>query len=337
MKLILNTPGLYLCKRGECFQIQSENEKQEIAAVKVDQIMIATHAALTTDAIELALENNIDIIFLKGTGQPMGRVWHSKLGSITTIRRKQLFLQENPFGLQLIKEWLVEKMDNQIRVLNKLAVNRRDEERRELIKESVKKLETQKKNILWLNREETVNNVRNALLGYEGSAGRVYFETLGKLIPEKYAFESRSRNPAMDSFNCMLNYSYGILYSSVEKACIIAGLDPYIGIMHTDNYNKKALVYDMVEMYRGYMDEIVFRLFSTKKVEDDFFDRIEEGYYLNKQGKQLLINEYNKELGVKMNYRGRRIEFANIIQYDCHQIANRILKEDIKNVDMGNL
>jgi len=65
MKLILNTPGLYLCKRGECFQIQSENEKREIAATKVDQIMITTHAALTTDAIELALEYNIDIIFLK--------------------------------------------------------------------------------------------------------------------------------------------------------------------------------------------------------------------------------------------------------------------------------
>jgi len=103
MKLILNTPGLYLCKRGECFQIQSENEKREIAATKVDQIMITTHAALTTDAIELALEYNIDIIFLKNTGQPMGRVWHSKLGSISTIRRKQLFLQDSPLGLQLVK------------------------------------------------------------------------------------------------------------------------------------------------------------------------------------------------------------------------------------------
>lgn len=330
MKLVLNTPGLYLCRRGECFQIQSENEKKEFAAVKVDQIMITTHAALTTDAIELALENNIDIIFLKGTGQPMGRVWHSKLGSISTIRRKQLFLQENSFGLQLVKEWLVEKMDNQIRVLNKLATNRRDEERRQAIKEALEKIQKQKENVKAIPSNETVDGVRGPLLGYEGTAGRVYFETLGKLIPEKYAFEGRSRNPALDQFNCMLNYAYGILYSSVEKACIIAGLDPYIGIMHTDNYNKKALVFDLVEMYRGYMDEIVFRLFSTKKVEDDFFDRIEEGYYLNKEGKKLLIGEYNKELEEKLNYRGRRIEFANIIQYDCHQIANRILKEDIK-------
>jgi len=94
------------------------------------------------------------------------------------------------------------------------------------------------------------------------------------LIPEKYAFEARSRNPAKDPFNCMLNYSYGILYSSVEKACIIAGLDPYIGIMHTDNYNKKALVYDMVEMYRGYMDEIVSGCLAQRKFKTIFLTRL---------------------------------------------------------------
>ena len=325
MKLILNSPGLYLCRRGECFQIQSKDEKKEISATKVDQILITTRAALTTDVIELALENNIDIVFLKGTGQPMGRVWHSKLGSISTIRRKQLFLQESPFGLLLVKGWLIEKMDNKIRILKKLAANRRDEEKRILIKKGIKKLEIQKGNISSIQSDSTVDKVRNTILGYEGTAGRIYFEILASLIPDKYTFTGRSRNPALDPFNCMLNYSYGILYSSVEKACIIAGLDPYIGIMHTDNYNKKALVYDIVEIYRGYMDEIVFRLFSRRKVQEDFFDKIEKGYYLNKQGKQLLISEYNKELEKKMEYGGRRMKFENIIQYDCHQIANRIL------------
>jgi CRISPR-associated protein Cas1 len=43
----------------------------------------------------------------------------------------------------------------------------------------------------------------------------------------------------------MLNYSYGVLYSLVEKACILAGLDPFVGFLHTDNYNKKSLVFDL--------------------------------------------------------------------------------------------
>lgn len=327
MKLVLNTPGLYICKRGECFLIQKSDEKdKEISAKKVEQILITTHAAISTDAIELAIENNIDIVFLKSTGQPFGRVWHSKLGSISTIRRKQLFLQDEALGLTLVKEWIGEKIVNQMEHLNKLAMNRRDE-RREYIKETIEKLKEMKTKIEAIEKGRTVNDVRDSLMGYEGTAGRFYFEALGKLIPEKYQFEGRSRNPALDEFNCFLNYSYGILYSSVEKACILAGLDPYIGIMHTDNYNKKALVFDLVEMYRGYMDEIVFKLFSSKKVEDNMFDMVEEGYYLNQEGKKLLIGEYNKEMEKTMHYRGRNIEFANIIQYDCHQIANRILKE----------
>ncbi|RCX16258.1 CRISPR-associated Cas1 family protein [Anaerobacterium chartisolvens] len=328
MKLILNTPGLYLCKRGECFQIQTDGEKQDISARKVDQILITTRAALSTDAIELALENNIDIVFLKNTGKPLGRIWHSKLGSITTIRRKQLFLQDEPLGLCLVKEWIGEKLDNQMELLSKLSSNRRDE-RRSMAKESAERIRNCKDSIMAVSTDKSIDDVRESIQGYEGTASRMYFEALSILIPPKYEFNGRSRSPALDQFNCVLNYSYGILYSSVEKACIIAGLDPYIGIMHTDNYNKKALVFDLVEIYRGYMDEIVFRLFSTKKVEDSFFDVIESGYYLNKDGKRAVIGEYNKELEKKIKYRGRNIEFANIIQYDCHQLANRILKEAV--------
>lgn len=328
MKLIINSPGTYLCKRGECFLLQREGNKQEYSALKVEQILITTRAAMSTDAIELALENNIDIIFLKRTGQPLGRVWHSKLGSISTIRRKQLFLQDQPYGLRLIKEWVEQKIENQINHLKKLSMNRREASKKELILEGIDIIQTQKRNIESISEKKTVDQVRNSIQGYEGTASRTYFSILGQLIPAPYAFKGRSKNPANDPFNCMLNYCYGILYSNVEKACIIAGLDPYIGVMHTDNYNKKALVFDLVEMYRGYMDEFVFKLFSTKKVKKDFFDLVGDGgYYLNQEGKKLLISEYNKIIEKKIRYKGKNIEFQNIIQFDCHNIANRILRE----------
>lgn len=326
LKLVINTPGTYLCKRGDCFQLQKDDVKQEYSVKKVEQILITTRAALSTDAIELAVENNIDIIFLKSTGQPLGRVWHSKLGSISTIRRKQLFLQDHPFGLELVKGWIVQKLESQCDHLNKLGMNRRDD-RRETIKNGVEKIKIQIQNIKLIHKNKTVDEVRDSMQGYEGSSSRVYFDVLSQMIPEQYSFKGRSRNPARDEFNAILNYGYGILYSSVEKSCILAGLDPYIGIMHTDNYNKKALVFDLVEMYRGYIDEIVFKLFSTKKVKKDHFDEVEGGYYLNQEGKKLLITEYNKEMERKIRYKGRNIELQNIIQYDCHNIANQILKE----------
>ncbi|EDQ96056.1 hypothetical protein CLOBAR_01823 [Intestinibacter bartlettii DSM 16795] len=146
-------------------------------------------------------------------------------------------------------------------------------------------------------------------------------------MPEKYKFNGRSKNPAKDEFNCMLNYGYGIMYSNVERACILAGLDPYIGIMHVDNYNRQAFVFDLIEMYRIYIDKIVFKLFTTKKVKKEHFDKVEGGLYLNKAGKEILISKYNEEIEKKIQYKGRKIELQNIIQYDCHNIANKILKE----------
>jgi CRISPR-associated protein Cas1 len=49
--------------------------------------MITTSACLSTDAMKLAMDNNIDVISLDEFGDPFGRVWHSKLGSTTLIRK----------------------------------------------------------------------------------------------------------------------------------------------------------------------------------------------------------------------------------------------------------
>ena len=121
MQLVLNTPGAHIGKTGECFKIKTNSEQKEISASKVEQILITSAIGITSDAIELAVENNIDIIFLKRNGQPLGRVWHSKLGSISTIRRRQLYLQENKLGVKLVSEWLTRKLENQEKFLIKLS------------------------------------------------------------------------------------------------------------------------------------------------------------------------------------------------------------------------
>jgi len=302
------------------------DKKEDISVKKVERIMITTAAAISTDAILLAVDNNIDIVFLKYNGEPYGRVWHSKLGSISTIRRKQLMLQDNKYGLELVKEWIRQKLQNQKDFLKNLLMNRRDEKRQGIIRDAIEKIHELQEKVKKLSASD-IDEARYSLQGFEGSAGRIYFQTLGQLMPEKYRFESRSRNPAKDAFNCMLNYSYGVLYSQVEKACIIAGLDPYIGIMHTDNYNRQALVYDIVELYRGYMDEIVFKLFTGKKIKEEYFNPVEGGVYLNEDGKRVLIEAINKTMSGKIKYKGKNIELQNIMQYDCHRIANQILKE----------
>ena len=47
-----------------------------------------------------ATDHNIDIIFLDEFGDPFGRVWHSKPGSTTLIRRRQLEIADTIEGVE---------------------------------------------------------------------------------------------------------------------------------------------------------------------------------------------------------------------------------------------
>ena len=283
---------------------------------KVNSILITTAASITTDAIKLAIDNNIDIVFLDSHGEPYGRIWHPKLGSTTLIRRRQLEIYENNEGLELAKEWGLQKLDNQIELLARLKKTRK--EKRLDLERYISDSERSRDQMQSLRG--TVEARRQEMLGIEGMASRIYFEAISAVMPEKYRFAGRSRNPAKDEFNAVLNYGYGVLYSLVEKACIIAGLDPYIGFLHTDSYNKKSLVFDIIECFRFYVDEVVVFLFSKRMVKDEFFEPLEQGIGLSKDGKAALIEALNKSFEEPVKYRGRNIKKRNTIQFECHRM-----------------
>lgn len=332
MQLVINTYGAYLKKNGECFLVKNDDKVSEVSVKKVNSIMIATSAYVSTDALKFAVENNIDVVFLDKFGNPYGRVWHSKMGSTTLIRRKQLEVGDSNEGLELAKGWVIRKIENQIDFIERLKRPREDKAVK--LEESLGGLMEIRQKIALLSGN--IDERRGTVMALEGAAGRIYFDTLSYVMPDRFKFDGRSRNPAKDEFNALLNYAYGVLYSHVEKACIIAGLDPYIGFLHTDDYNKKSLVFDLIEMFRIFAEETVVYLFSGRRVKVEYFDEAKGGFTLNKEGKVLLIEALNSALDEAVRYRGRNIQKRNIIQFECHSIANSLIKET-KDADMDCL
>lgn len=302
--------------------LERDGEKFEVSHKKVDRILIATAATLSTDVLKFAIDNKIDVVFLDQTGEPYGRVWSSKLGSTVLIRRHQLDTSRSDEGWTMAREWVIEKLQNQIDFLSELG-RRRSDDKASMIQERVDVIENSRRKVEEL--EGRPDEVRDAVMGFEGTAGRQYFSTLGELLPKRYEFHGRSRNPAGDRFNAFINYGYGILYSKVEAACVIAGLDPYIGFIHADNYNKVSLVFDLIEMFRIFVEEPVFYLFSKRQVSGDHVDEVKGGYRLNEEGRALLIENFNDHMEEGIRYRERNIQRKNVIQFRCHQIANSLI------------
>lgn len=327
MELIINSYGSYVHVKDELFEVSltkdGEKEKHHFASQKVTSILLSKGSAISTDAVILAMKNNIDIIVFERDGVPVGRFWHSKPGSTSKIRKQQLEASLNETGVFWVKIWLTSKLDNQADFLKRLKNHR--PAAADQLQEKTDTIAALKQKIKELKGSK-VDEMADTLRGLEGTAGRIYFQTVSPLLSERYQFEGRSFRPAKDQFNAFLNYAYGVLYSRVEKTLIIAGLDPYIGFMHRDDYNMKSMVFDFIEPYRIYADEVVFKLFSAKKVNDSHTDKITNGISLNPEGKNLLMQSLIHFLDEdKIRYNGRNQSRMNAMQMDAHQFANKLI------------
>ncbi len=101
----------------------------------------------------------------------------------------------------------------------------------------------------------------------EGAAARAYWQELfgADFIREQYG----------DAPNGLLNYGYTILRAATARSLVGSGLLPAFGIFHHNRYNAFPLADDVMEVYRPYVDELVYKLFYGGVSEVDKGSKID--------------------------------------------------------------
>ena len=294
MELVLNTFGTSLSRDNEGFVILTKDEKQRIPSEGITSIQIGRGAQITSDAVLLAIEREIEVLFMDKSGQPLGRIWSPKYGSVSLIRKGQLSFTFSKDAVFWIKDVISRKIENQQALL--LMMIPRAAEIEKEVNKSVKRLEDYRTKVQGIDGE-IVSDVAPTLRGWEGLSSKIYFKALNLLLPEKYRFEARSQHPATDVANALFNYGYGLLYGKIAGALIKAGIDPYVGVMHRDDYNRPVLVYDVIELYRVWVDYVVCSLLMQDVVTDEYYSVREDGScWLEALGRRVLIQSLNDYL-----------------------------------------
>ncbi len=321
MQLVINKRGAKISVEEGLFKIRAGDALQKVPVTRVSAIMLQKSASITTDAILQAVENEIDIIFAHRTGQVWGRVWSHKYGSISTIRKNQVSFSRSKDGVKWVIDNLARKMDNQIALL--LTLGRPDRATDQKIQQATAKINAGKQKMLALTYT-TMLDVAQKLRSYEGACAKWYFNTISMHLPEPYRFAGRSQHPAFDMFNALLNYAYGMLYGQVEAALIKAGVDPYLGIFHRDEYNRPVLVYDFIERFRMWADYVVVHLCMQQIVFIEFFEVENQVYYLNHHGKRILIQSFNDYFEEVIELHGQPRSRARHIVGQAQQLAAKL-------------
>ena len=323
MNLVLNSFGASIGKENGLFAVSTAEGKQLIAPRDVKTITISKSARISSDAVLLAIEHEIDVMFVNNLGKPLGRVWSIKFGSVSDIRRRQLEFFYSPRSVEWVKDLVVEKINNQVAMLLSMQAGQEEPLRRRLAA-AVNSMEDHKGKVRKAEGE-SVPDIAPSLRGWEGAASRRYFESVAACLPEKYRFEERSKHPATDMFNAMLNYGYGMLYGKVEGALIKAGIDPYIGIFHRDDYNRPALVFDVIEKYRVWVDFVVIQLCLQDAMSEECFRQEGEAMLLDGLGKRIVIQSVNDYMEEIIRLKGLDRSRGEHIQLQAHQMATFFL------------
>ena len=113
MELILNSYGVALNRDNEAFVITTEEGRQRIPTEGITSIQVSKGAQLSSDAIMLAIEKEIEVVIMDRGGKVVGRIWSPKYGSVSTIRRGQLNFTFSQDAIDWIKQVVVRKIENQ--------------------------------------------------------------------------------------------------------------------------------------------------------------------------------------------------------------------------------
>lgn len=324
MDLILNTFGTSLSRDHQNFLINHKDGKQRLPVAGLKSIQISKGAQITSDAVLLAIENEIEILFLNNTGEPIGRVWSNKYGSISTIRKGQVNFTFSKDAIEWIKDVIVQKMENQQALI--LTMQVRDEALQRIVDRSIKRIDDYKLKVKSLTAD-VISDISSTLRGWEGQASKIYFDTINHFLPEEFRFLKRSQHPATDVVNAMLNYGYGMLYGKIEGALIKAGIDPYVGVFHRDDYNRPVLVYDVIELYRVWVDYVVFTLVAQNNITDEFYSvRNDDSYWLEGLGRRVLIQSINDYLDEIISLSGVSRSRENHIMLRVQSLAQKFKK-----------
>jgi len=235
------------------FSEKHEQEEWFVSRMPYEKIVISGRGYVSTDAIKLLSEKNVNVILTDTYGNPVSTM-NGVMSSATSTRYRMGqydAFRDHDKVKYLRRKLLSDKIESQINFFKNL-------ERLELY-QSITKLEQYKKQVC------SLSELKDFLVN-ESRSGHIYLSRYAKLFDPKYKFDSRrggggriSNRYASDIINVLLNYGYTVLAGEICKFVNGLGLDAYYGFYHRTHSGFQALVYDIIEPFRWLVEYSVFK------------------------------------------------------------------------------
>ena len=209
-----------------------------------------------------------EYLHLTRTGQPLATSTRFGLNQ-PALRRAQALARDTPTGLDIARDLITEKIAGQLEVLNRRGLTQNIED----VQGARDAVTTAR----------TITDLRLA----EAQAAHAYWQALAPLTV-RFARPDQARVPAhwktighrasaltggprraTTPAHSLWNACYGLAQVETRVACVGAGLDPGIAIIHADQPGRDSMVLDLIEPVRpvadGYLIDVLERTVFTQR------------------------------------------------------------------------
>lgn len=217
---------------------------------KIFAVFIVGDTTLTSVIIKKSVAFSFPIILMNHNFKVVSRINCAAEGN-TLLRR----IQYDPSfdNLFVAKELIRQKINNQRNLLSSLRYLSQDD------KDVIAKL-----------KEVDVSSANDIheLMGIEGSASKLFFSAYFRPL----GWQRREPRCKRDIYNLLLDIGYTYLFNFIEAMLCLYGFDLYQGVLHTNFYQRKSLVCDIVEPFRCIIDKRLRKAYNLGQIdESDFF------------------------------------------------------------------
>lgn len=332
-ELIVDKWGAFISKTSERLRVTHKSLLlQEAPLHNLKQVLVTSNGvSLSSDVVQECAKRGIGIHFLDFSGKAYASLFSAQLTGTVKTRRAQLLAYTGEQSLILGKAFALGKVRNQLNVLRYMNKNRgaKNPALFEEVRQATIGLEAFADDITALQGNR-IDDIREQLLSLEGRAAQLYWQQFKNLLVTEVEFPGRHGQGATDLINSMLNYGYGVLYTRVEQAIMLAGLDPFAGFTHTDRSGKASLVYDLVEEFRqAIVDRTVLSVLNLgTKLEQ------EEDGRLSADTRRLLAGKIMERLTAgRETYERKRQTLQFILYSQARHIATFVRGELGRNYE----
>ena len=242
----------------------------------IGSLICFCRAGMSPALMAACAEAGVAVSFLTPQGRFLARVEGPRTGNVLLRRDQYRAADDETRALGFVRGVVAAKAANQRTVIRRALRDHRETSP----PQTCAALEQAEQRLGDVARRVLSTESVSGLRGLEGEAANAYFAVFGHLLRSDdpaFAFHNRSRRPALDRVNALLNFLYAMLGHDCRSALEAVGLDPQVGLLHADRPGRASLALDLMEEFRPVLaDRLTLSLINRRQlVGSDFV--VEEG------------------------------------------------------------